>query len=72
MHKMKNITGRFAAAAASAVLAVTAVGAEVLPAVLTAPVSAAGQTDYESFVPKLSMGLSAGGTKIGITFYIEV
>lgn len=74
MQKNKVITGRLAAAALSAVLAATAaVGGYALPAARTLPAVAAGTSSSES-IPEasLNMGLSAGGSKIGISFYLTL
>ncbi|WP_051536039.1 expansin EXLX1 family cellulose-binding protein [Ruminococcus flavefaciens] len=71
MQKNKVITGRLTAAAVSAVLAAVSAGGYLLPAVQTFPAVAADASDSESSGAKLSMGLSAGGSKIGISFYLS-
>ena len=73
MHSIKAFTGRFVAAASSAVIAATAMGGNVLPSVSTMTVYAEGQAASESNSDvSLKMGLSAGGSKIGISFYLDV
>ena len=73
MQKNKVITGRFAAAAVSAILAAAAVGGYVIPAAPTFPAVAAETSPSESSSEvSLNMGLSAGGSKIGISFYLTL
>lgn len=66
MRKLKVITGRSAASAASFVLAVTAAGGSYFPTV--PPLTAYAEGSDVS----LSMGLSAGGSAIGIAFYLGI
>ncbi|HNZ98963.1 expansin EXLX1 family cellulose-binding protein [Ruminococcus sp.] len=71
MQKNKVITGRLTAAAVSAVLAAVSAGGYLISAVQTFPAAAAGASESESSDVTLSMGLSAGGSKIGISFYLS-
>ncbi|NLT10525.1 MAG: hypothetical protein GXY08_13665 [Ruminococcus sp.] len=71
MQKIKDIKRRLAAAAASAVLAVTAVGGEIIPSAAGAVTS--GDYSYvseSSGEVTLSMSLIAGGSKIGTVYYL--
>lgn len=68
MSKVKVFTGRLAASAVSVVLAASAVGGFIFPTVTPLTTYAESQSDTDV---SLSMGLSAGGSVIGISLYIS-